>query len=139
MQPQELEPTRLLCPWNSSGKNTGVGNCSLLQGIFPTQGSNPGLQHCGQILYLLSHEGSPQYLTLYKIPLLRNLWKSVTFCWLYLQRSMKNHLILSNFEIYISSFTYYVLCVWLWLDILFFISFLFISFLCNMSFHEYTI
>ena len=35
-----LEPTRLLCPWNSSGKNTGVGCHSLLQGIFPTQGLN---------------------------------------------------------------------------------------------------
>ena len=37
-------PTRLLCPWNSPGKNTGVGCHSVLQGIFPTQGSNPGLQ-----------------------------------------------------------------------------------------------
>ena len=39
----------------------GVGNCSLLQGIFPAQGSNPGLQHCRQILYQLSYEGSPCY------------------------------------------------------------------------------
>ena len=76
--PHGLQPVRLFCPWNFPDKNTGVGNYSLLQGIFPTQGSNPGLQHCGQILYLLSHEGSPQYLTLYKIPLLWNLWKSVT-------------------------------------------------------------
>ena len=36
-------------PWNSPGQNTGVGSLSLLQGIFPTQGSNPGLLHCGQI------------------------------------------------------------------------------------------
>ena len=35
--------TRLLCPWDSPGKNTGVGCCALLQGIFPTQGSNPHL------------------------------------------------------------------------------------------------
>ena len=42
-------------PWNSPGKNTGVGSPSLLQGIFPTQGSNPGLPHCRQILYQLSH------------------------------------------------------------------------------------
>ena len=46
-------------PWNSPGQNTGVGNLSLLQGIFPTQGSNPGLPHCRQIPYQLSHQGSP--------------------------------------------------------------------------------
>ena len=40
------------------GKNTGVGSYSLLQGIFPIQGSNPGLLHCRQILYHLSHQGS---------------------------------------------------------------------------------
>ena len=45
-----LEPARLLCPWDSPGKNTGVGSCSLLQMIFPTQGSNPGFLHCRQIL-----------------------------------------------------------------------------------------
>ena len=44
-------------PWNSSGQNTRVGSRSLLQGIFPTQGSDPGLQHCRQILYQLSHQG----------------------------------------------------------------------------------
>ena len=41
--PHGLQPTRLLFPWNSPGKNTGVGSQSLLQGIFPTQRSNPGL------------------------------------------------------------------------------------------------
>ena len=46
--------------WNSPGQNTGVGSCSLLQGIFPTQGSNPGLPHCGKILYQLSHQGGPR-------------------------------------------------------------------------------
>ena len=45
--------------WNSPGQNTVVGSPSLLQGIFPTQGSNPGLSHCRQILYKLSHKGSP--------------------------------------------------------------------------------
>ena len=50
--------TRLLCPWNSPGKNTGVGCHFLLQGIFPTQGSNLGLVHCRQMLYHLSHQGS---------------------------------------------------------------------------------
>ena len=49
-------------PWNSSGQNTGVGSLSLLQGIFPTQGLNPGLLHCRWILYQLSHKGSPRIL-----------------------------------------------------------------------------
>ena len=52
-------PARLLYPWNSPVKNTGVGSHSLLQRIFLTQGSNPSLQHCGQILYNLSHQGGP--------------------------------------------------------------------------------
>ena len=54
-----LEPTRLLWPWNSLGKNTGVGCRGLLQGIFSTQGLNPVLLDCRQILYHLSHQGSP--------------------------------------------------------------------------------
>ena len=48
-------------PWNSPGQNTGVGSLSLLQGIFPTQGLNPGLLHRRQILYQLSHRGSPRF------------------------------------------------------------------------------
>ena len=48
----------LYSPWNSPGQNTGVGSLSLLQGIFPTQGSNPDLPHCSQIFYQLSHKGS---------------------------------------------------------------------------------
>ena len=54
-----LRPHGLHSPWNSPGQNTGVGSLSLLLGIFPTQGSNPGLRHCGWILYQLSHRGSP--------------------------------------------------------------------------------
>ena len=54
-----LYPARLLSPWNSPGKNTGVGSRSLLQGIFPTWGLNPGPAYCRQILYHLSHQGSP--------------------------------------------------------------------------------
>ena len=50
----QLLPTRLLCPWDSPGKNTGVGCHALLQRIFPTQGSNPGLLHCRQILSHMS-------------------------------------------------------------------------------------
>ena len=49
----------LLCPWNSSGKNTGVGSHSLLQGIFLIHGLNPCLLHCRQILYCLEHQRSP--------------------------------------------------------------------------------
>ena len=55
---QGLEPTRRLRPWDFPGKSTGVGCHFLLQGIFPTQGSNPGLPHCRQTLYRLSHQGS---------------------------------------------------------------------------------
>ena len=49
----------LLCPWNSPGKSTGVDCHFLVQGIFPTQGSNLGLLHCRRIPYCLSHQGSP--------------------------------------------------------------------------------
>ena len=59
-----LRPHGLYSPWDSPGQNTGVGNLSRLQGIFPTQGSNPGLLHCRQILYQLSHQGSPRILAL---------------------------------------------------------------------------
>ena len=66
-RPHGLEPARLLCPWDSPGKNTGVGCHSLLQGIFLTQGSNLGLLYCRQILYCLSHPGSPDRYTVYII------------------------------------------------------------------------
>ena len=51
-------------PWNSPGQNTGVGSLSFLSWgwIFPTQGSNSGLSHCRQILYQLSHKGTPRIL-----------------------------------------------------------------------------
>ena len=51
-----LRPHGLYSPWNYPGQNTRVGSLSLPQGIFLTQGSNPGLSHCGRILYWLSHE-----------------------------------------------------------------------------------
>ena len=60
LRPQGLEPSRLLHPWDFPGKNIGVGCHFLLQGIFPTQGSNPGLLHCRWILHCLSHQGSPK-------------------------------------------------------------------------------
>ena len=57
-----LRPRGLYSPWNSPGQNTGVGSLFLLQGIFPTQGLNPGLPHCRWILYQLGHKGSPRIL-----------------------------------------------------------------------------
>ena len=56
---------------DSPDKNTGVGSHSLLQGIFPTQGSNPGLPRCGWILYHLSHHGSLRILEWVVIPFSR--------------------------------------------------------------------
>ena len=53
-----LWPQGLYSPLNSPGQNTGAGSLSLLQGIFPTQGSNSDLLHCRQILYQLSHKRS---------------------------------------------------------------------------------
>ena len=58
-----FQPHGLHSPWNSLGQNTGVGSFSLLQGIFPTQGLIPGLLHCNQILYRLSHQGSPLHIS----------------------------------------------------------------------------
>ena len=55
-----LQPCGLYSPWNSLDQNTRVGSHFLLQGIFLTQESNPGLLHCRQILYCLSHQGSPE-------------------------------------------------------------------------------
>ena len=57
--PTQLQPFCLSC-WNYLGQNTGVGSFSLLQGIFPTQGSNPGLPHCKWILYQLGPQGKPK-------------------------------------------------------------------------------
>ena len=51
-----LQPHGLYSPWNSLGQNTGVGSVSLLQGIFPTQRSNPCLLHCRWMLYHMSQE-----------------------------------------------------------------------------------
>ena len=55
-----LQSHELYSPWNSPVLNTGVGSLSLLQGIFPTQGLNPGLPHCRRILYQMSHKESPR-------------------------------------------------------------------------------
>ena len=65
-EPMDCSPARLLCPWDSLGKNPGVGSHSLLQGILLTQGLNLGCLHCRQILYHLSHQGSPRRPTHFK-------------------------------------------------------------------------
>ena len=59
---KSLQGHRLYSPWNSPGQKNAVGTHSLLQQIFPTQGLNPGLPHWKQILYQLSHQGSPRIL-----------------------------------------------------------------------------
>ena len=57
-----LWPHGLYSPWNALSQNSGVGSIFLLQGIFPTQRSNSGFWNCRQILYQLSHKGSPRIL-----------------------------------------------------------------------------
>ena len=83
--PHGLQPARLLCPWDSPGKNTGVGCHALLQQIFPTQGSNPGLPHYRQSLYHLSHQGNPRILEWVAYPFSRGTsqpknWTRVSYC-----------------------------------------------------------
>ena len=80
-----LRPHGLYSPWNSPEQNTRVGSFSLLQGIFPTQGWNPGLQHCRWILYQLSHERSPRTLEWVVFPFSRGSsqprkWISLLHC-----------------------------------------------------------
>ena len=57
--PALCDPCGLHSPWDSPGQSTGVGSLSLLQGTFPTQGSNPSLPHFKRIVYRLSHKESP--------------------------------------------------------------------------------
>ena len=68
--PNSLQPHGLYSSWNFPGWSTGVGSLFLLQGIFPTQGLNPDLLHCKQILYQLSHKRSPRILE----------WVAYPFC-----------------------------------------------------------
>ena len=63
---EQMNWTELYSPWNSPGQNTRVGSRSHLQGIFPTQGLNPGLLHCRVILYQLSHQEKP-FLTIMRL------------------------------------------------------------------------
>ena len=73
-----LRPHGLYSPWSSPGQNTGVGSLSLLQGIFPTQGSNPGLPHCRRILYQPSHKGRPKL----GVKLLISFSKKLSLSWI---------------------------------------------------------
>ena len=63
-KPMDCSPPGSSVHGDSPCKKTGVGCHALLQGVFPTQGLNPGLLHCRQILYHLSHEGSPNHIIL---------------------------------------------------------------------------
>ena len=75
-----LQPHGLCSPWNSLGQNIGVGSLSLLQGIFPTQGSNRGLSHCRQILYQLIHLRSPRILEWVAAAAAKSLQSCLTLC-----------------------------------------------------------
>ena len=68
VMPDFLQIHGLYSLWNYPSQNTGVGWLSLLQGIFQTQELNPGLPHCRQILYQMSHKGSPRILGWVAIP-----------------------------------------------------------------------
>ena len=71
--PMDCSPPGSSAHRDSPGKNTRMGGHSFLQGIFPTQGSNPGLPHCRQIPYQLSHRGSPTILEWVAYPFSRGL------------------------------------------------------------------
>ena len=90
-----LQSHGLYSPWNSPDQNTGVGSVFLFQGIFPTQGLNPGIQHCRWILCQLSLvKGSPGYVYL---PLLHFITIYILFSMvLSLKKQNKTLLILSK-------------------------------------------
>ena len=69
-----LLPYGLYSPWNYTDQNTGEGSCSLLQGIFPTQGLKPGLLHCRQTLNQLSHQEDDAVKVLHSI--CQQIWKT---------------------------------------------------------------
>ena len=69
-----LRPHGLYSPWNSPSLNTGVGSLSLFQGIFPTQGSNPGLPRCRRILYQLKSQGKPKNTGVCSLSLLQGIF-----------------------------------------------------------------
>ena len=81
VESDSLWPHVLSSPWNSPDQNTGVVRLSLLQGIFPTQGSNPGLLHCRRILLLAEPQGKPDlcsYISVFLLFLLSQVSSSST-------------------------------------------------------------
>ena len=105
VQPYERQPTRFLCPWDSPGKNTGVGCHALLQGILLTQGSNPHPLHCRWILY----QGSPSiFLLLLKLEMLTVL----TYFKLPRQENLNSFFIPSSFTLSIQLAHFILLICW---------------------------
>ena len=87
LRPHRWQPTRLPRPWESPGKNTGVGCHFLLQGIFPTQGSYLDLLHCMWILYHLTTRKAHLWW------LLGLIWIVTKFSWLSLLYTGNKHVI----------------------------------------------
>ena len=86
-------------PWNSPGQNTGMSGLSLLQGIFPTQGSNPGLLHCRQILYQLSYQGTGLvYIHMDIFPLINTLLFSLLsiFLWKFISTQLMDQSLVTD-------------------------------------------
>ena len=87
-----LPPHELYSIWNSPGHNTGMGSLSLLQGIFPTQGLNPGLLPCRWILYQLSQQGKSKNTGVGSLSLLQGIFPiqklnwGLLHCWWVLYR-----------------------------------------------------
>ena len=106
-----LWPHGLYSPWNSPGQSTRVGILSLLQGIFPTWGSNPGFPHCRRILYQLTHKRSPRILEWVAYSLLQGIFPTQELnqgflrCkWILYQLSYYDKIPLSNIFLYSMDF-----------------------------------
>ena len=97
-------------PWNSQGQNTAVGSLSFLQGVFPTQGSNPGLPHCRQVLYQLSHKGSP--LSSQRVPEISSLDSKLSLLSAFMSSSLLPQ----------DPFTYWSLCLDIQMAFLYFLQ-----------------
>ena len=76
-----LQPHGLYSPWNSPGQNIGLGSLSLLPGIFPTQGLDPGLPQWRQVIYQLSHMGIPQNTGVSSLRLLQRIFPTHESNW----------------------------------------------------------
>ena len=89
---ESLQTRGLYSPWNFPGQNTEVISISLLLGIFPTQGLNPGLPHCRWILYQMSHQGSSRILGSLSLlqwifPTQESIWGLLHWRWILYQLS----------------------------------------------------